>query len=104
MKAKQRKIMREQIEKTIDCLKYIAKDGNFTKCFEGFPKEEYVDLLATHCILLTVDSAIKFVNFNEQESHVLYKLKNDLQKRYDAFNFIYLEKLDQWTNKNKNGE
>jgi hypothetical protein len=38
MKAKQRKIMREQIEKTIDCLKYIAKDGNFTKCFEGFPK------------------------------------------------------------------
>lgn len=60
------------------------------------PKEEYVDLLATHCILLTVDSAIKFVNFNEQESHALYKLKNDLQKRYDVINFIYREKLDQY--------
>jgi hypothetical protein len=99
MKAKQRKIMKKQIEKTIDCLKKFVEYGDLTKCEKGFPKEEYVDLFATHCILLAVDSAIKFVNFNEQDSHALHKLKNDLQKRYDAFNFIYLEKFDQWTNK-----
>lgn len=37
MKAKQRKIMKEQIEKTIDCLKQIA-ENDLTKCFEGYPK------------------------------------------------------------------
>jgi hypothetical protein len=81
MKAKQRKVLKEQIAQTIDRLNQISYQNDLTGVYEGFPKEEYVELMAMEVILEAFDSAINYVEFNEQESHrfhiyIIVKIRN----------------------------
>lgn len=96
MKAKQKNIMKEQIEESFVLLNFVKENGDLTRCFEGYPKKEHVEKIATKMILNSIDSAIKFVDFNEQDSYTFINMRNQLQERYDAFDLIYGEKVDKW--------